>query len=74
MSENIQRNQVLNYLKNHHEITSQIAWDAFGITRLSSIIHRLRKAGVNVITIMEDGVTRSGSPCRYARYVLRAEK
>lgn len=34
---------VLRYLKTHKRgITSKQAWEKFGITRLSAVIHRLR--------------------------------
>lgn len=42
-------------------ITGKIAWEHFGVYRLSSIINRLRKKGMYIKTDMENG---------YAKYWL----
>ena len=72
MSEN-QRKAVLNHLREYGSITSMQAFELYGITRLSSIIHHFRKAGTNIQTIMTDGKTRYGNSCKYAKYILARE-
>jgi len=74
MNENIQKNLVLNYLREQGSITSVEAWNAFGVTRLSAIIFVLRKVGYDITTIMVSAPNRYGRECRFAKYVLREEK
>ena len=50
-----QEQLVLGYLKKHNKITSKKAFKKFGITRLSSVIHRLRNDGYIITTDMERG-------------------
>jgi hypothetical protein len=65
-----QRNVVLELLKSGRSITSKEAFERFGITRLSAIICDFRKMGYPIATSLEDGVTRYGDSCKYARYSL----
>ena len=60
---------VLEYLQKNKSITSLMAIDMFGATRLSSIIYRLKKQGNNIITKREELVDRYGNTCQFARYV-----
>lgn len=69
MSDN-QRTMVLKHLREHGSITSMEAFQLYGITRLSSIIHHFRVRGINIGTIMVSGKTRYGDSCKYAKYVL----
>jgi len=48
-----QKQAIRNYLKSFGTITSQEAWGKFSITRLSSIINRLRNEGLNIDSIEE---------------------
>lgn len=41
---------ILDYLKEHGEISSMEAWDRFHITRLAAVIFNLRKRGYNIVT------------------------
>lgn len=61
--------EVLRYLQKNKSITSWNAIDAFGATRLSGIIYRLKKQGYNIITKREEIVDRYGNTCQFARYV-----
>ena len=61
--------EVLKYLQKNKSITSWNAIDAFGATRLSGIIYRLKKQGYNIITKREEVVDRYGNTCQFARYV-----
>ena len=74
MNEDTQIILVYNYMKEHGSITSQEAWRAFNITRLSSIIHRMRGLGYQIETIMVRGIGSYNRPCRYAKYVLKEDK
>jgi hypothetical protein len=68
-----QRNAILNHLKNIGTITSMEAFNLYGVTRLSAIIHDLRDMGFPVHTIMIDGKTRFGDSTKYAKYILGSE-
>lgn len=68
-----QRSMVLNHLREHGSITSMEAFQLYGVTRLSSIVHFFRKSGVNIHTIMTDGKTRYGDSCKFAKYILGTE-
>ncbi len=48
-----QKQAIRNYLKTFGSITSKEAWAKFAITRLSSIILRLRNDGLNIYSIEE---------------------
>ena len=61
---------VATYLLQHRKITSQTAFEKFGITRLSSCIHELRLQGWPIETDMTDGFNRFGGAMRYATYRL----
>lgn len=63
-----QTGEVLKYLKKHRSITSTEAFELFGATRLSSIIHKLRKRGYLINTVMCAGKNRYGTPLEYAKY------
>ena len=72
MGEN-QRRCVINHLRQYGSITSMQAFELYGITRLSSIIHHFRRAGMPIHTIMTDGKTRFGNSCKFAKYILAKE-
>ena len=63
--------RVFEHLKNEKQgITSYQAYDKYGVTRLSSIIHRLRGDGFNIKSVKENGVNRYGELVNFVRYVL----
>lgn len=66
--------RVLQYLREQGSITSWRAISEFGITRLSSTIHRLRKSGYPIETEMITGKNRYGDMITYAKYSLREQK
>lgn len=68
-----QASQVLEYFGENGSITSQQAWEMFGITRLSSVIYRLRKL-YDIETVPTNGVNRDGLSCRFATYVFKGVK
>lgn len=72
--DNTQRKMVLNHLKENGSITSMEAFQLYGVTRLSSIIHAFKQQGIMIGTIMQSGRTRYGRSCKYAKYVLAREE
>ena len=71
MPDATQISAILNHLKTHDGITSMEAFQKYGATRLSAVIFTLRRSGYNIITEMQEGQNRYGTPVRYAKYVLR---
>lgn len=66
-----QRQVVLKYLQTHKRgITSMQAFDLFKYTRLSGIIHDLRKQGHDIET--EKRYTKDGT--MYGRYIYHGRK
>lgn len=61
---------VLNHMETREGITSWEAYERYGITRLSSIIHRIRKRGYKVITKLKSTENRYGNTVNYAVYKL----
>lgn len=71
MSEKKNKTQaVLEHLKEHGAITSLEAIDKYGATRLSDIIYRLRKQGMNIETIDMPFTDRYGTKSKYGKYIL----
>lgn len=68
-----QRNAILAHLKAGKSITSKEAFELYGVTRLSAIVHDLRNMGYVIHTIMVEGTTRFGDSTKYAKYVLGKE-
>lgn len=68
-----QTNAILNHLEAGNTITSKEAFELYGATRLSAIIHNLRNRGYIIHTIMIDGKTRFGDSTKYAKYYLVRE-
>ena len=62
--------KVLEHLQKYEGITSLEAIELYGATRLSAIIHSLRKRGYSIITEDLPFVDRFGSKSHYAKYVL----
>lgn len=65
-----QRNAILYHLNNIGTITSKEAFERYGVTRLSAIIHDLRGMGYPIHAIMVSGKTRFGDSTKYAKYVM----
>ena len=66
-----QKEQTLKHITRYKNgITPKVAYDRYGIMRLSGVIFRLRQDGYNIIT--EDVIekNRFGQTVRYARYKL----
>ena len=67
------KKRILVYLRNHKGITSKMAFDLFGETRLAARISELRDMGYSIETVMMEGENRYGDTTRYAFYVLKGE-
>lgn len=61
---------ILRWMQQGRGITSAIAFEQFGTTRLSGIIYNLKKKGFDIHTEMVNGKDRYGNPVRYAVYTL----
>jgi hypothetical protein len=57
MHDESKHEQIKQYLLSGKRITGLIALQLFGVYRLSSVIERLRKSGVTIITTIPDGKT-----------------
>jgi hypothetical protein len=64
------KQQVLDYLLQHKEITSWAAINMFGATRLSAIIFVLKKDGYDIHTVPQTGYDRYGNESNFAMYRL----
>ena len=67
--------EVLKYLQEYSfsGLTNVEAYEMFGVTRLSSIIHELRKE-YEIETVLLEGQNRFGEHTRYAKYMYRGKK
>ena len=68
-----QMSDVLKYMLEGNRITSMIAIEKFGATRLSAIIFDLRKAGYNIKTHDIVSKNRYGKTVTFAEYELIKE-
>lgn len=65
-----QMQAVKTHLLDNRPITSMQAFELYGCTRLADKIFRLRKFGMNIVTVEKECVNRYGDTCRYAEYRL----
>lgn len=72
-SKGSQVGDVFYFLNEGNTLTSFEAWERFGITRLSSVIHIIRKEGYPISTEMKSVKTRYGST-KIAVYSLDKEE
>lgn len=63
--------RVREWLEDGKSLTSKEAWERWGITRLSAIIHRLRRKGYVIETEDEWRYNRFGEKVRFGRYKLK---
>lgn len=62
---------LLDYLLVNGSVTGMECITILGIMNYKGRIFDLRKMGYTITTRMEQGTKRDGSPCVYARYILR---
>lgn len=65
-----QENRLLEYLKVNSKITPMEAWIDLGIYRLSDVVFKLRKQGINIETQRKSVMNRFDEPCNFAEYKL----
>lgn len=66
-------NQVKQHLLSKGFITSWMAIELYGATRLSAIIFNLRRRGMNIISQPNSTLDRNGNVCNFVKYVLIKE-
>lgn len=64
---------VLNDMEQNGSITSMEAFSKYGITRLSSIVYKLRRKGIQIDSVPCTAKNRYGNICNYAKYILCKE-
>ena len=70
--EKVLKGKILEYLKEHKQLTSMEAVKLFGTTRLSARIFELREEGYKIPTIMTYGVDPSTNECyKYGTYIYQ---
>lgn len=62
---------VLKHLKTYGAITNIEAYEMHGITRLSNVIHAMRKKGIEIETEKQEAINRYGYKTSYAVYKLK---
>ena len=71
MKNTTQMKEVLKYMKSHKRgITSWVAFERFGITRLADIIYKLKKLGWEIASEQITKKNRYGHVCNFSRYYL----
>ena len=65
--------RILDYLKENKGITSMEAFEKFGATRLSAIIHTLRGDGYVIENIKRTAPNRYGTSVTFVEYRLVGE-
>lgn len=73
MSHDSHVTRTIEYLRDHHSMTSMDAIRVMGNTRISATIFTLRKRGFDIETKFETEPNRYGVPTRFGRYILRGE-
>ena len=63
-----QRMMVEDHLEKHGSITSITAYKRYGITRLASLIKRLRNKGYKIDSVWRTDINRFGTKCRFVEY------
>ena len=69
----VKKSQIMmikNHLVEFGNITSMEAFNLYGCTRLSSVIFKLRKRGMDIKTVECYGRNRYNNATRYAKYIF----
>ena len=64
------KERILNYIKENKSITSKECYEELGILTLQESIRDLKRDGIGITTIREDGINRYGEKCHWMRYFL----
>jgi hypothetical protein len=65
------KNVILNHLQTKGPLTSEQAFELYGVTRISAVVFDLRKLGYNIVTEKAIGKTRYGETSSYGIYKLK---
>ena len=65
---------IKDHLKINGSITTWQAIQMYGETRLSAVIHNLRKSGWDIESNWKEGTDRNGNDSRWVEYVLKGEE
>lgn len=68
-AQNTQKAMILKHLQQFGSITSWEAIEFYGVTRLSAIIHLLRREGHKITSRNEKGRNRYSHPVKFTNYV-----
>lgn len=68
-----QYDRVLDHLKKNKKLSQKQAINLYGAYRLSDIIYRMRKAGLNITTNFKSGKNRFGDNVFWAEYKLETK-
>lgn len=69
-----QTNRVQQYIENFGSITSLEAIRDLGVTRLSAVVFKLKKAGLQVEGVTEHAFNRFGEKTAFKRYYIADNK
>ena len=69
-----QQQRVLKALENGGMLSSRVAWDKYGIARLSARISELRSMGYPIESFRRETVNKFGESTHYYDYYLRGQK
>ena len=71
---NVNKTQLIKkHLIEKGSISTWEAINLYGETRLSDVVYRLKKRGMDIVTILVDCVDRYGNNGLYANYVYKGE-
>ena len=65
-----QEERVINYIKEFGSITPLDAFRDLGITKLATVVSRLKRQGMTFYQNLDYSKNRFGEPCHYMRYWL----
>lgn len=69
-----QHDAIIAYMREHSSITTYEAFEQLGITKLTTRISELRRAGFKIKSQVYSGLNRYGKPVTYNRYWLGEDK
>ena len=69
-NKHVQRNMILDHMRNIGPITRAEAMDIYGIGNITARLTELRQEGYKIQTIMTQSVNRYGRHITYARWML----
>lgn len=68
-----QEERIIRHIEDYGSISSLEAVTEYGIMRLASRVHDLKRKGYAIVAENESGKNRYGEPCHWTRYKLFKE-